>query len=370
MPAELVVLFVTPRFHSNMAPFERAINLHGGVAHYLVERRGPSESVPRGQKILLPLDSRTPERLGRLLDELAPSLVVMRSFDLRTRQLWRISQTRGIPCVTYDQGPIRIGFSAGFTNPIKTSRFVASYFRRMVAVPEYRRISPVEKWGRGVSFSLPRSYYVAHPMEPGAISKANLASNSLSVIVVAKHGQKRKRVRWLLKLQRASEVRFELLLVGAAPEDADRARYHRGTMRAVRDSQNQGHSVSVLSNLSRTKLRALYGRADILVLPSKREPFAISPLEAMSFGLPVVVASDGGASSYVKNNSTGLIFRTRSFRSFKKACIRLLTDRQLARVLGNQARLSVRLEYSSSLFVDKIRALAASDWGHFEDSRG
>ena len=44
-----------------------------------------------------------------------------------------------------------------------------------------------------------------------------------------------------------------------------------------------------------------FARADVYVMPSASEPFGISPLEAMSLGVPVIVSSRSGVAEVVRH---------------------------------------------------------------------
>ncbi len=53
--------------------------------------------------------------------------------------------------------------------------------------------------------------------------------------------------------------------------------------------------VMFLGNVPQEKLSTLYNCCDVFVLPSVREPFGITALEAMHFGKPVVISKTAGA---------------------------------------------------------------------------
>jgi glycosyltransferase involved in cell wall biosynthesis len=105
-------------------------------------------------------------------------------------------------------------------------------------------------------------------------------------------------------------------------------------------------------------MEALYSTSDIFALPSKRELMAISPLEAMSHGLPVLASSDGGAASYIYPVGSEQIFRTRSYRDFRKKLFRLLEDEYLRKKLSERARTYLEHTHSPAGFVDRLVELA------------
>ncbi len=86
-------------------------------------------------------------------------------------------------------------------------------------------------------------------------------------------------------------------------------------------------------------------RASVFVMPSRvpagrggGEGFGIVYLEAGAAGLPVVAANEGGATSAVVDGVTGLLCDPRDHVAVADRIVRLLTDPQLARRLGEAGR--------------------------------
>jgi glycosyltransferase involved in cell wall biosynthesis len=57
--------------------------------------------------------------------------------------------------------------------------------------------------------------------------------------------------------------------------------------------------VAFHGHLPRTEVEAFYRRSDVFVFPSYREPGGNAPFEALSYGLPLVVADRGGPAAAV-----------------------------------------------------------------------
>jgi phosphatidylinositol alpha-1,6-mannosyltransferase len=86
-------------------------------------------------------------------------------------------------------------------------------------------------------------------------------------------------------------------------------------------------------------------RASVFVMPSRvpagrgaGEGFGIVYLEAGAAGLPVVAADEGGATSAVLDGVTGLLCDPRDHVAVADRIVRLLTDPELARRLGEAGR--------------------------------
>jgi hypothetical protein len=82
--------------------------------------------------------------------------------------------------------------------------------------------------------------------------------------------------------------------------------------------------------------------ASVFVLPSVREPYPMSVLEAMSVGLPVVVTDDWAA-PLVDRTHCGVVTDPEA-RALAAAVESILADRSLARAMGERSRETVRTE--------------------------
>jgi UDP-glucose:(heptosyl)LPS alpha-1,3-glucosyltransferase len=89
-------------------------------------------------------------------------------------------------------------------------------------------------------------------------------------------------------------------------------------------------------------IRQYYSLADVVVLPSLREAFGMSILEAMACGLPVVVSPAAGVACLIEEGKSGFV--AGDVRTLNSALIRL-HDRTLRQDMGTTARL-VAEEYS------------------------
>lgn len=90
--------------------------------------------------------------------------------------------------------------------------------------------------------------------------------------------------------------------------------------------------------LPREALARLYGAATIFVLPTLREAFGLSLLEAMSFGLPVVASRVEAIPEIVADGETGLLVPPRDAGALGAALAELLDDPARARQMGAAGR--------------------------------
>lgn len=90
---------------------------------------------------------------------------------------------------------------------------------------------------------------------------------------------------------------------------------------------------------------AAYRGADVFVTPSYSENFGISAVEAMSFGIPVIVTNTVGIAPDVKEVKAGIVIE-KNEEQLAKAILGLLRDEALRRELGKRGKKLVVEKYS------------------------
>ncbi|GEM_PF-1117335 len=105
-----------------------------------------------------------------------------------------------------------------------------------------------------------------------------------------------------LQVMRARGVspEFRLVVVGTGPEES-------GWRSLVKELRLES-VVEFVGYQTQAELPAFFGRSDILVLPSTREPYGLVVLEAMAAGLPVLVSDRCGCAVDVVTPETGWLF--------------------------------------------------------------
>jgi glycogen(starch) synthase len=94
--------------------------------------------------------------------------------------------------------------------------------------------------------------------------------------------------------------------------------------------------------LSPAEVYRWYGAADILVVPSRYEPFGMVVLEGMLHGLAVIASNVGGPADILEHGRTGLLVPPRNVDSLAAALRHLVEDRDARQQLGLAAAVEVR----------------------------
>jgi glycosyltransferase involved in cell wall biosynthesis len=101
----------------------------------------------------------------------------------------------------------------------------------------------------------------------------------------------------------------------------------------------------------------LLRRAGVFVLPSLSEGLALTVLEAMACGLPVVATQVGGTPEAVLEGETGLLVPAEDPRALADALLRVHRDATLARTLGTAGRARAHAHFDARVMVRRYESL-------------
>jgi phosphatidylinositol alpha-1,6-mannosyltransferase len=129
-----------------------------------------------------------------------------------------------------------------------------------------------------------------------------------------------------------------LLLVGDGP-------HRRALQQQASRLGAAARSVVFTGSVPWTAMPAHTDAGDVFAMPCRTrlgglepEAFGIVSLEAAACGLPVVIGNSGGAPETVLDGDTGYVVPQRNVREVADRLGELLTDRDLARAMGERGR--------------------------------
>lgn len=107
---------------------------------------------------------------------------------------------------------------------------------------------------------------------------------------------------------------------------------------------------------------AYYPLFDFFVLPSHAEGLSIALLEAMSFGLPVMV-SPPATGGVVSQSENGLICGSEALAQWVAGVHDLVVDKRIRAVLGKRAAQTVNKRFDSKIMVESYKKLFGNPQG-------
>ncbi len=129
--------------------------------------------------------------------------------------------------------------------------------------------------------------------------------------------------------------------------------HDEGEGRALRAALNGDPRITWEGALAPGAIPARMAAADVYVLPSVREPYPMSVLEAMSVGLPVVVTNDCGLAPMVERSRSGIVTDP-AVPALAAAVDSILGDRPRARSMGERGRETVHTQFGMRAIGDRL----------------
>ncbi|MDP8299350.1 MAG: glycosyltransferase family 4 protein [Candidatus Tantalella remota] len=157
----------------------------------------------------------------------------------------------------------------------------------------------------------------------------------------------------LFRAVRDVRVQFpqvKVLVVGRAIEE----QYYKALKSKV---SSYGIDDNIIFTGQREDVGGLLSVLDVFVLPSVREGFSRSLIEAMSCALPIVATDVGGNPEAVAEGETGLLVKSGDKRALVTAIMYYLTNPGKAREMGLRARDRVIEKFSIERHMSEVQKL-------------
>lgn len=226
-----------------------------------------------------------------------------------------IAKMLNINTWVYTQSPIH-----------REQKFVRKCMTNIACVIYNKWISPIK--GDFTSFNKIHSqaFYTPFPIYDTGTKYKTSVVNKINILCVGKF-QKRKNQDILIKAMQVLEAsypgKFKLILIGECTSNS-----HIDYL----DTLKEMVSVSPIDcdfhlNISHKNIISFYKASNIFVLPSVREPFSVSLLEAVENGVISVCTYDNGSKEYISNDQNGYILSEVDVESIVlaiKKCVSLM----------------------------------------------
>ena len=355
-------VFTAPRYHTNQHFSVKALLDSGHRVSFLALGRGHSEVY----------DALTPTIIGesaamraigmsvpplsdfwRLMRRLRPDVVIIRSPNSAYGLLSVVAaRLMGCTVVFYTQTPVhrRLG---------RWKRFMRSF---LAWAARARWITPV----LGSPDAYPPAFgalrYVPFVVEPQTAPEQRqwFRGGAINVLSVGKF-RERKNHRLFLRAVAGLSERYPVraTVIGECTTAGHRREF--AELREFQTSAGLDDRVCFKTNLSYWDVQREYARHDLFVLPSRDEPAAVSPLEAMAHSLPVICSDSNGTRCYIRPGENGYVFRTDDVDHLEECMERVISDRSKTVEMGARGYELVISEHSPGRYVERLVSIAGGN---------
>ncbi len=294
------ILIVTPRTHPNLGYLCSQLISNGFEVSLLAENHSRDFSPPTGLKILTKNDIRIEN--AKLFD-----VVIYRYFSKTALSIAEKLIKPDSLAMTYDQHPI----GRGLLSRVYTlrSKLMSAFVNR----PKIR-LSPVSIGS--TQNTRPNEFHFKHPGPTIKKAKPELSVKKdekvpTRVMVVAKRFNSRKKSILALRALEKVNRDLEVTLIQADPSFTGRFKpslrerlYDKKLIGVIDQSKLK---LTTLYNLSHEEMLQQFESSDVFLLPSKRESFSISNLEAASRGAVSFIRKSNGSANNMPAGSVVLL---------------------------------------------------------------
>ena len=138
-----------------------------------------------------------------------------------------------------------------------------------------------------------------------------------------------------------------------------------GTLIATSKHNGSSEYIHFAKLKTREEIFSSMHRASVMLIPSQsQEGFSLVALEAAMCGLPVVATDIGGLPETICDQSTGFIVQANDIVKLTEKVKLLLNDEELARKMGEEARLRQQSEYNYGNYVESVNTLYSNVIAH------
>jgi len=360
----LVILFVAPRFHTNQVGTVRALLSHGHDVHFHVKTKGFTEDYSLIEPKLFP-ESWVTFQIRKLfgdggankkrympspiiywtaLKKLKPDIVIIRKHGLAFTYLAAF-YSKLLNCRIIFYGQVDTLYFEKFKHKSILGKLRKIIFNLPLLVFKAAFITPLLS-KKHSSLSLPKHCYFL----PFSVEIKNRYYRNNSILRFLAVGKFIPRKNHILLVNAAKKLsrkyNFTITMVGEAFNQEDQAQFK--SIKSRIESLGLNDRIFYRDNIKYKNMDKIYKNHDVFILPARNEPAAISPLEAMGFGLPVICTDSCGTKTYVQHGISGFIVKTDDEESLMQKMEYFLEDTSRANIMSEKAK-----KYAEDVFSDR-----------------
>ncbi len=368
-------LFVAPRFHTNLYYRVIALQEAGHEVKSVVLYKGKSEYY-KGVDVLqvklslisrffirflrlfkkerlksnLELRLQSPGKaLRKIIASFEPDFILLKAFQnllaIKTLQLSYFKRSKVLMLIQTDKVSI--------LNSKKLFRLNLHLFKWLKVKAYITPVKRAETLFKAIGFD--NCYYLPFVFPKQKNTKNEAAKTVVSLISVGKFVRRKEQLLLIESLDLLKgKLNFELILIG---EIADKV-YYENLLSEIK-KRGLETQIKIRINVPYPEISILYKKADVFILPSYGEPAAYSPVEALAFGLPIIMSTESGTNCYIEQGKNGYIFEKKNAKDLASKIYKIAASREVLLDFGKNALLLATENHSLKSFSNKINKIIA-----------
>lgn len=368
------ILFVAPRFHTNQYELVKTLQDHHHQVYFHVSYLGPTEDY----SLLTPTNFRQ-SRVSIAIEKVLTKRIIRRPYYYyfpNIREYWsgfkRLRPELVIIRDPYTLFSIIAAFCAYFLG-VKTifytqedlyrKRTLFTHLKQQLTIQFFKAawITPIVESPRGSSRTLKYMYYFPLPIPLPPIEEVHKQAPIPvpALLMVGKYHQSRKMHLLLFEAvhKLRSKFNFRLTMVGECINAEQQRKYK--LLEEKIEQLGIGDLVSLKANVPYHEMSALYTSHHVFVLPSINEPYSISVLEALAFGLPVICTDSCGSKVHIKDGWNGYIVKASSLDALANGIADIISDDEKISEMSGNALTYVQENLSGDVCYKRLREIMA-----------
>lgn len=288
-------------------------------------------------------------KISSEIEAFDPDVLIVRDYGIPQMVAAVISMYHGASVIVQEQRP-------KYKPELNRPKLMIDMLYKIIYDIPLQRMTPV-LGNPQTGVTTKNVHYVPFPIDPDMYPSHDDISyfnnNIINIISVGTLTSQRKRHIMLLRAfnKLTAEHDIRLTIAGHLDDPSD-AHYQRIT--EYIDEHDLHSKVDIQANLSYKELQQTYIDHDLFILPSEREPAAVSPVEAMAAGLPVICSDENGTSDYIDQGKNGYVFESGSQSDLisKTSCI--ISSRENIRTMSRAALSRIDRYHSPLAYCNKV----------------
>ncbi len=198
--------------------------------------------------------------------------------------------------------------------------------------------------------------FVVPPVTPPEL-KLWFRNDKINIVMVGKFERRKNHLLLLQAIERLRDTYpLHLTLIGDCTEAHRRAVLEQ--VQQFISEHGMQSLVDIRLNIPFAEMLQEYAHHDLFVLPSRDEPAAVSPVEAMANSLPVICSDTCGTRCYIEPGQNGYIFRTDDVDDLAVKIEAIIVDRDRMVAMGERSYQLVVERHHPERYVESILTIA------------